>query len=152
MLKRSKSSISVKSTRAIVWRYLADPAYWSTANKQIIAIRRDATGALMNGESFEIDTQFESGDPVVTTRTEIANVLPCEQISLVYSNNSDERKEFIDFYLAERKTKTTVTVSVTTANSLVKWLLPLFGLTESRILRDSFLRGIKRQVERHNTG
>lgn len=136
--KPSKASITIKAPLAVVWDCLVNPANWIDANRQILDIRRDVSGSLELDETFEIDTQYELGDPIATACVRVISLKAMTHLHL-----QDERlKQCFD--LAERGSHVVVTITSETPPSFGKFALRLFGLTEARIIRDSFLEGIGR--------
>ncbi len=140
--KPTKASKTIKAPLAAVWDCLVNPANWIDANSQILDIRRDVSGALELDEMFEIDTRYELGDPITTANVRVISIKAMTHLHL-----QDERQKQ-RFDLAERGSNVVVTITSEIPPSFMKFALRLFGLTEARIIRDSFLEGIGRAARR----
>lgn len=140
--KPTKASKKIKAPLAVVWDCLVNPANWIDANRQIIDIRRGVSGALELDENFELDKQYESGDRITTTYLRAISIKPMNHLHL-----QDERQKLL-FDLTERGSYVVVTITSEIPPSFMKFVFRLFGLTEARIIRDSFLECIGRVARR----
>ncbi len=146
------ASIAVGAPLGIVWNTLTDPATWTEASSQIVAIRRSREGLLQQGECFEIDSQYEPEDPIVASHTEVLEIVPKKRLRLGWHKIAKpSRVSELLFCLADELENVKITVNVTPASVRSRVVLLLFCLNDATLIRDTFLRVIKTVSQRHAT-
>ncbi len=140
--------IRIEAPIGIVWDIVADPSCWPEVNDQILRVDRPHDSHVEVGETFTVTTQFESGDPTYAHDWVAAEVEPENRVAYVLRERGKQTDYDQMTFSLEDKYDGTVILSCHLPNAnAISWrtmLLLLFFVTPAKVVRDSFLKGIRR--------